>query len=198
MELKTLGTIAAVVGYVSAISAGAWALWRKVLRPMIDIVSSRYKALNAIPDIQNSLRLISEQLVPNGGASLRDAIDRLEVNQVLMGQKQGLMLSSSRISLMTIAPDGMVLDVTDPFCEMLDRSKDELLGNNWISAVHPDDREQLQSEWADAVEAHRSINAHFRFVLEKDRSEVKVYFRASALPPFKNKPQGYLGVVTRR
>lgn len=198
MELPTLGAVAATVGSVGAIVAGAWTLWRKALKPMFDIISSRYRNLNAIPQIQDSLKLISEQLVPNGGTSLRDAVDRLEANQVLMASKQRVMLETSRITMMTVNAAGMVTDVSEPLCEMLDRSREDLLGNNWISVVHPEDREDLQNEWDSAVDCHRNIDAHFRFMVNGEHECVGVYLKASALPPVKNKPSGYLAVIARK
>ncbi len=198
MELETIGTLAKVVGYVGVIGGGAWTLWKKALKPMFDILSKRYQHLNAIPSIQENLKIIADQLVPNGGSSLRDAVDRLEANQVLMGRKQGIMLETGRIMILTMDPGGSVVDVSEPLCDMLDRNKEDLLGNNWISAVHPDDRLELEEQWNSAIDARRNMDTSFRFMVDGERECVGVVMKASALPAVKNKSNGYLAVITRK
>lgn len=39
---------------------------------------------------------------------------------------------------------------------------DEWLGQGWIDAVHPDDREAILRQWHDAVESERVLNAEYR------------------------------------
>ena len=76
MELEA---VAKTLGSAGVIGGAVWTVYKKALKPMMEIVKARYAALEAIPSIQNDLKLIREQLVPNGGASLRDSIHGLLV-----------------------------------------------------------------------------------------------------------------------
>lgn len=196
MELETLGAIAKMVGYVSVIGGGVWALWRKVLKPMTEIIRSRYQALEAIPQIQASLKLITEQLVPNGGSSLRDSIDRLESNSVVMGQIHGVLLTTNNVALVRMDSDGHVIEVSDPLCWLLGRSREELLGNNWISAINDEDREEVETEWNSAMEADRNFESRFCFDLN-DGTKVKVYMKVQPTPSIRGKHQGFMGTISR-
>src|ERR1700675_3918214 len=49
-------------------------------------------------------------------------------------------------------------------CELLGRSSEQLLGDSWASALHPEDAEFVKAEWAAAAAAGRDFRAEYRFV----------------------------------
>lgn len=193
MELET---VAKTLGAIAGAGASAWAIWTKALKPMIEIIKTRYAALEAIPSIQNDLKLIREQLVPNGGSSLRDSIDRLESNSVVMGQIHGVLLTTNNVALVRMDSSGHVIEVSDPLCRLLGRSREELLGNNWISAVNEEDREEVSAEWSNAMEADRNFESRFYFDLN-DGTKIKVYMKVQPTPAIRGKHQGFMGTISR-
>lgn len=193
MELEA---VAKFVGYAGAIGGGAVACYTKLLKPMFNALRSNYRNLQAIPTISKRLDDIMGQLVPNGGSSLCDSVHRLEANQVIMAFKQGTLLNTAEVALVEADRSGRIIDVTQPLCAMLGRLKEELMGNNWISIIHSEDREDLESSWEDAVKSHRNFEGHFRFQL-KDGGTLNVYMKMSQIPDYRGVPQGFVGTITK-
>lgn len=191
-----LDPIVKLLGAIVAGGGSLWAIWTKALRPMLNILRTRYKNLEAIPNITKDLRLIREQLIPNGGGSLRDVVDRLESNQVLMGHKQNLLLNTSTLAMVQMNVIGQIIEVSEPLCKLLGRAKEELMNSNWLAVVHPEDRESVDDNWRSAVEDHRNFESRFRFSLI-DGSDVRVFMNVKPTLDTRGRSQGFLGTITK-
>ncbi len=49
------------------------------------------------------------------------------------------------------------------WCELTGLTVDQALGDGWVQALHPDDREQVQLEWAAAAKEERDSVVSYRF-----------------------------------
>jgi diguanylate cyclase (GGDEF)-like protein/PAS domain S-box-containing protein len=68
------------------------------------------------------------------------------------------------VGLFVSAADGGCTFVNERWCELTGLSQDESLGDGWIAALHPDDREHVLAEWAAAAEAGRDSVTEYRFL----------------------------------
>ncbi len=59
--------------------------------------------------------------------------------------------------------------------------REQILGTNWSSAIHPEDRQQVLREWREATPGHASFHAEVRF-LRTDGSIVWVRLNVAAMP----------------
>jgi len=74
-------------------------------------------------------------------------------------------------------------------------SYDEALGNGWLDAVHPEDKEALIKGWNDATKKHRQSKSEYRFV-HKDGSISWVIGQAIPERSETNEIIGYVGTTT--
>jgi diguanylate cyclase (GGDEF)-like protein/PAS domain S-box-containing protein len=65
--------------------------------------------------------------------------------------------------------------------EIAGLTREQILGSNWSSAIHPEDRQQVLREWRDATAGQASFHAEVRF-LRTDGSIVWVRLNVAAMP----------------
>ena len=85
--------------------------------------------------------------------------------------------------------------VNPKWCQMSGFSFDDALGQGWIQAVHPDDREELIESWEKATSRQKNSIAEYRF-LRKDGKIVWIYGEAITEYSHDGKILGYIGTLT--
>jgi diguanylate cyclase (GGDEF)-like protein/PAS domain S-box-containing protein len=68
------------------------------------------------------------------------------------------------VGLFVSNADGRCMFVNERWCELTGLSQGEALGDGWMAALHPDDREHVLEEWAAAGEAGRDSVTEYRFL----------------------------------
>lgn len=148
--------------------------------------------------MEETHQIITQQLVANGGSSLRDAVTRIEHQH--LDHKAGFQ------SWMTLVTDGKLgmfeanrtgqCTWTNPIYKMwTGRMEEELMGDAWIGVIHPLDREQVVEGWREAVEQQRDFSGTFRM---QDYNGTPIWVRCLAV--VKRTPQrtfGWLGRLER-
>jgi PAS domain S-box-containing protein len=151
-----------------------------------------------IDKMDETHKIISEQLQANGGSSLRDAILRIE-NQHL-DHKAGFH------SWMTLVTDGKLAMFeadhtgrctwTNPIYKMwAGRMEEELAGDAWMGVIHPLDRDEVVCGWRDAVSQQRDFSGVYRM-----QDYNGALFWVKCLAVVKRSPQrtfGWLGRLER-
>lgn len=193
-----LGKIVAVGGSAWAVAKAIRFLWTKAIAPMFNIFQSNYKNLKAIPalveDIAQLKETVRKEFSPNGGSSIRDILDRLESNQVVMAAQQDIQLFTQKLAIIRMNKEGEVASVSEPLCLLLKRQKEELLGKNWINVICPDDREEIHEGWMSAVGDHRNFSAHFNCCGDGGEA-IRVMMKANPLPG--RAGLGFIGTITQ-
>ena len=74
-------------------------------------------------------------------AQIEDVSDRLAAEQALRdaNARLAMVFDDAPIGVALVAPDGRYLEVNPMMCELLGRSRDELLALTWRDVTHPDD-----------------------------------------------------------
>ena len=67
-------------------------------------------------------------------------------------------------------------------------------GNGWAAALHPEDRQRVQSEWAECVQERRSLSSEFR-ILQPDGVSVWVLGRGVEETDSSGTAVGYIGTI---
>ncbi len=201
MEIEAVGKL---LGSIVAVGGSAWAviksvkfLYTKAFNPMFGIFQSNYRNLKALPrlveDVAQMKETMRKEFSPNGGSSIRDILDRLESNQVIMAAQQDVQLQTQKLAVIHMDISGDVIKVSEPLCSLLGRSREDLLGRNWIDSICPEQREEVQLGWETAVEDHRNFTAHFDCCAD-DGDRVKVMMKVS--PLHGGKRLGFMGTIT--
>ncbi len=90
---------------------------------------------------------------------------------------------------------GRTTYVNPMWCEISGLDADAAMGDGWLQAVHPSDRELLRRGWADAARKHQPSAADYRF-LHADGKIVWVMGRATPEKDGAGRVTGYVGTIT--
>jgi PAS domain S-box-containing protein len=91
--------------------------------------------------------------------------------------------------------EGVTNYVNPKWCEISGRSYDEALGDGWLTAVHPDDRERVSEGWQESTRLKKGSVSDYRFV----RPDGAVaWVMGHAVPEINAEKQviGYIGTIT--
>ncbi|MGH3319315.1 MAG: SpoIIE family protein phosphatase [Streptosporangiaceae bacterium] len=77
------------------------------------------------------------------------------------------------------APDGRIREDSPEWRAVTGQSVDQYLGDGWLDAIHPDDRDRAGEVWHDAVRAGGVFDCGFRV---RTRSGVYRHYEARAVP----------------
>jgi PAS domain S-box-containing protein len=91
-------------------------------------------------------------------------------------------------------PDGNCIKVNNGWCQIAGISPEEALGQGWVKAIHPEDKEIFFQEWNSSVSQQRPFELNYRF-LHKDNKIIHVLGRAKAITNSQGVTSGYLGSI---
>lgn len=109
---------------------------------------------------------IHAELVPNGGSSLRDAINRIEAVQVT-----GLAMTGKAHWISGV--DGRCVFASVRLASIMGVTTSQLLGYGWVSSISPEFREPCRKEWDAAVKDMREFHMVYDYI-RPDGSKVTV------------------------
>jgi len=91
--------------------------------------------------------------------------------------------------------NGLTTYVNPTWCRISGLSPEEALGDGWLKAVHPDDRQKLSVDWKNIAASHIPSQADYRFV-RPDGSIAYVIGQAVPEVNAENEVVGYVGTIT--
>lgn len=91
--------------------------------------------------------------------------------------------------------NGLTTYVNPTWCRISGLSPEEALGDGWLKAVHPDDRQKLSVDWKNFAASHIPSQADYRFV-RPDGSIAYVIGQAVPEVNAENEVVGYVGTIT--
>ncbi len=196
-DWEQLASIAAVI---SALVVTMRYLYKYVLRPMWNKTRD---SMFGIGELKTDISALSEQVTfiademrPNGGASIRDCLNRIEVRQVLQEQRQWAVMADMDVGVFESDAEGNFTRVNRKYLRLTGRSPDEVVGSGWINTVANRDRERVEADWDRAITEEREFEAEFLLITPED-SRMNVSVRTYKMVDEENENQvlGYLGML---
>jgi PAS domain-containing protein len=141
--------------------------------------------------IFTDVNFLVKELKPNGGSSIRDAINRIDrkLSAIDFSQKTHWNLDTKKPIFITDG-DGMLVWANTAFLNIVSRPLEDLLGNGWQNSIHQDDRNNVRVEWSSACKESRPFDFVFRvFKYEQNES---FYIRCSARG---DSSTGFIGIL---
>jgi len=123
---------------------------------------------------------------------------RGQQTEALLRESEGKYQTLARVSPVGIFRtdiNGITTYVNPKWCEISGISCDQALGDGWLDAVHPNDRERIRTGWQEATQRKKESSADYRF-MRPDGSIAWVMGRAVPELDSGNQVIGYVGTIT--
>jgi PAS domain S-box-containing protein len=101
----------------------------------------------------------------------------------------------SPVGIFCTDPNGATTYVNPKWCLISGLPDDQALGDGWLEAVHPDDREKLSEGWQKSTQLHKPSYSDYRFV-RPDGTIAWVMGQAAPEMNSENQIIGYVGTIT--
>ena len=193
-------------GGAAALGGSLYGGWRW-LSPKVSAVFQPARdglaALASIPLLHTSVAELVREVKPNGGTSLKDSLNRVEVAVDGLTQRQLTMEATARVRadtdpltcLFECSPDGQNTYVSESYARLMKTSRENLLHWGFLSFVDPDDRVAVGDEWDDCREKRRVYGKRHRMV-SSDGETITVDVSARPVPE-DGEVQKWVGMLRR-
>lgn len=156
-----------------------WKVWLK----------QKFKEVN---DLYQKIQVIAGEFRPNGGSTLRDAINRIETKVSLQQQTTTAIIKSFPIGTWISDEKGRCVDVNKNLCKITGRTETELKGDNWTNWIF--EKDDVIEEWQRCITNDSNFDHEYHYVLS-DRKKQKVHGVAQRLKNEKGDLVGFLGTL---
>jgi PAS domain S-box-containing protein len=151
-----LVALATIVGFIKPI----WR-WTKAL---IGDVVFLFQQRRAHEEIGAQLQAILDEVKPNDGGSLADAIRRTERKVDFLGARHLADLNSAQAAIVETDERGKVIWVNRAYVKLLGTSLSTVEGDGWINVIAPECRDRIEALWARTVEARRALDEDIAYI----------------------------------
>jgi PAS domain S-box-containing protein len=186
-EIQQLGVI------LGSLLAGLATAWKLVWVPSSKIVKNISSIHELVETQLPILSKLADEFKPNGGSSVKDALNRLELGQSLNQHRYRMVIKQSNVACFEANKVGEFTWVSPKLAEMAGNTYDRFLGNDWINAVYHEDRERVWDEWNEAILQKRDFSLTFR-LNEINPIQIKAY--ATALKDAKGQLTAMIGEIS--
>ena len=157
MALETVATL-------EVTGKGVGWLWDKVIKPFFTARKQREKEIFAmINNIHSELRF-------NGGGTIKDVIGDLkkgmdDIDTKLNGieENQHVAMNLQGIAFWISNYAGECVYASTNLCKLVGRNEAEMMGNNWVAWIIPDDKERIFESWDFSVENKSAFDEYYTF-----------------------------------
>lgn len=187
MDNSVITLVLEWIGIASATAASIAGLWAMVFKPL-------YHGFVKLKTSVEVLQKINEQFSPNGGSTLRDAINRIEARQVIQEQRHKMLSMDAPFAIFETDANGNYIDVNRTYCRWVGRSLSELQGNGWINCIAPVWQETVMQSWNTALQQQREFTMKYKLV-DTDDTLINVFATAFPLYDTKRNLVGWVGIM---
>lgn len=181
--LPMLGVIAGGVATIIT-------FYKKIVKPLIHVF---YKIKQTLVIIEN----LEDEFKPNGGGSLRDAINRIEMNLLLEQQTRRVISMALEVALFECNAAGMYVWVNQAYTNLSGLTPAEAKNYGWVTAVDPKDREAVTNEWESSIKQKRTFQMEFRIINLNNGIPSRVNALSFPISNEKGVIIGHVGILTQ-
>lgn len=181
---RALGTWRAAVAWLHLWAGGA----RRVITTLEEH-GRRFVSIEA------TLAEIRAELRPNGGSSLRDAVDRTHRAATVANLRSLHVVGLLHRAAFECDPDGQMSYASPALCELWGMSASEMRGKGWLRAVHDLERADVDRQWLDDIHNGRPYAREYTVVNQRTGARARVRAKADAVGGAPGEPLLYVGVI---
>lgn len=137
-----------------------------------------------------------QELHPNAGSSMRDAINRIEAGMAMHSAQLQASFEATGVQTFEADKSGMWTAAHGGFASNVGLDLDEMNGTGWVNALAENTRTAALSEWESAVSTQRDIrlDVSMRHVNGGETMPHRIHARRLTV---NGSPAGYFGVIER-
>jgi PAS domain S-box-containing protein len=188
------------IGPFSSAILVLYGLWRKVIRPVSIVIKEDIEERVRRQEKQDQMMVdvtwIIEQLKPNGGSSLKDALNRVEADIHTIGQRQRLFMLDASEAIFETDAKGDNVYANRTYCKWLGKSYSDVLGRGWINSLHESTRARVVEEWFHAIEDKREFTLDYN-MKDEHGDPFKVHCTATPMYDRNKNVSGWSGIVVK-
>lgn len=151
------------------------------------------KSIESQEKLNTDFQVLFAQFRPNGGSSLRDAIDRIEKETAFQSMELKYLDTSNTVGTFRADLDGKITHVSVRLQSMLNHAEAEFIGMSWFDFVHQDDVERVLSAYIRSHSSGLNFNENFRVCRADEWIEVNGFTRRVNVG---ERVIGYFGSIT--
>ncbi len=143
-------------------------IWTKWVKPGSEWMIDAYNTLKHFGDNMHLLERLSTEFRPNGGSTMRDAIDELrsmmrkfEQTLSIHAQRQQAIWNAQAVAVFEADALGKVTRVSRQWCDLTGTQADDARGFGWLGSVAQAHRENVRQEWLRCIEQTRLFEMEF-------------------------------------
>lgn len=175
--------------FIAASVGALCGFWVKIMMPAV-----RWGFRTA--EIVSKLDKLISEVSPNGGGSMRDAINRIEANQITIEERVKILLLDSSDMIWESDVAGNWIWANQTLLNKIDANLSDVAGHGWIVAVPELQRERVVREWERAIADKREFRLDFSF---QNPNNIETKVTAKAWPLRRGgKLYGWIGIAKER
>jgi PAS domain S-box-containing protein len=164
-------------------------IFKRIIQPALEFFSK-------IPDIEAKLIQVHKEFLPNGGSSLRDIVNKIDLRTRKTEERQKAILNDTSYAVFEADESGDFIYINRAFTDYLSKTQEECLGTNWINSIFHEDRDLVKKEWYDCISQKRDFTMQFRLV-SRHNDVYPVHANAQALKSQTSSIIGWFGVIQK-
>lgn len=174
------------IAAITAVSGAIYGLYRFVKSSLVKVFG-----------MANKINMISEQLVSNGGSSLRDCITRIEARQIQVEQRERAFLHTHPSMMYELDEHLSLVWANRIFLDNLDVDSDVVSGYGWHNIISESDRRRIIEQFAHAKESSRSLSTTAKLIVSQNiNNTVNATVVGTVMRDSRERTSGYLVTIT--
>lgn len=201
IDLTQIGTwLASIAGGLTSL----YTIWKYAVAPIrrgvrrlnesMAFVESTAKKLDEIRPLVDE---ITHEFRPNGGKSIRDRLNRIEVDLQKKDVRYRVVLDSAHLGIFECDATGACTYANRTLCDWFEMQHSEMLGNGWLAAIKAEEREAVHSNWKDAALNDIPWSTTYTVVPVRGGKSYTAHAKAVAIRDIDGKIVVFCGTVQR-
>lgn len=162
-------------------------------RRVLELYKKNEEVHENIKNISKKLDEVMEQFRPNGGSSIKDSLNRIELKQASNENITNFLINSLSVPMFKTDSLGLFTWVSKTYLDIASRDLEELIDWGWLSCIHEEDVDRVRTRWKHSIEEKRIYEDKYRIVTPQGGI---ILVQAKAAPTFfNNKIAGWVGAL---
>lgn len=164
-------------------------------RTLTKFFKSLAELVEKVDKLQVKLDDVHKEVKPNHGSSMRDEIRQIRRSQITSDARDQAKFNLSDEPEWETNAEGRIVRVNRRYCDLVGRSSEDVMGNNWKLTIHPDDLSFVANEWQHIVEDGRDSLIKHR-ILKPDNTVISVIGKGEVMTGPQGEVLGWRGTLT--